>query len=325
MKTYVFGAGASKHVGYPLAKSMGHKLFKWMDEHDGADSCSFRQTAQFLRNNFEETDNIEELLTAIEKKIACGQESRPYSTEAVLLCQCHTPALIDAIRSWFVEIRLNEARDYARFAQGIIAPGDCVITFNYDVSLEAQLRIHGKWRLGDGYGFRMEGFEDHSPVRFLKLHGSVNWRFPAGSDDRPLIDPSEIAFLGYPGQSDPLFGRPIYDSGGGTMILPARCKQFYSQTNRGPLHKKFWDSLWLQADQILERSAQVVIFGYSLPEFDERACESLLKREYSASIEVCCGGATDDVVRRLKGFQHDARAAAEKHFDGWLNERLSTG
>ena len=48
-------------------------------------------------------------------------------------------------------------------------PGDTVITFNYDVSLDSKLRQSGKWAIGDGYGFRVEGLPTGSTVRLLKM------------------------------------------------------------------------------------------------------------------------------------------------------------
>jgi hypothetical protein len=324
VRTFVFGAGASLHAGYPLAKRMGHDLFAWMDGHEEVGPFSFRQTAMFLRDHFKETEDIEKLITAIEEMIASHPVMGQRPNEVVLLCNCHRPALIAAIRMWFVEIRMGEATDYVRFARDIVAPGDCVLTFNYDVSLEPHLMSQGKWRLGDGYGFGMEGFEDQSPVKILKLHGSVNWRFPVGSNDRPLIDSSEIAFLGYPGSSDPRFTGPIADALG-TMILPARCKQFFVDSSFGRLHKHLWDCLWWQAAQALNCSSEVVICGYSLPEFDERACDLLLRENYSATIEVCCGGDTQRVVKQLRSSGRNAHAANETHFNEWLDHRLSSG
>jgi hypothetical protein len=180
MKTYVFGAGASVHAGYPLARRMGHGLFAWMDGHEDVGPFSFRQTARFLRELFDETEDIEILVTAIEEMIARHPTVGSRPIEVVFLCNCHKPALITAIRMWFEELRRSGANDYERFARDIVEPNDCVVTFNYDVSLEPHLMSNGKWRLGDGYGFVMEGFENQSPVKIFKLHGSVNWRFPAG-------------------------------------------------------------------------------------------------------------------------------------------------
>jgi len=234
---------ASIHTGYPIAKAMGKRLFNWMVDHSDEWPHSFRDTAEYLQQQFGQTEDIELLLTAIDETISEGQKSSPRSVEAILLCNCYKPTLITAIRIWFAEIRANEARDYALFAEHIVAPEDCIITFNYDVSLEPHLKRFGKWRLGDGYGFIMERFVGGSPVRILKLHGSVNWRFPVGSNSRPLMDSTEIAFLGYSDMFDPRYQDPIADADG-TMILPARCKQF----------------LWIQVlDQCTRTSG--IIFG----------------------------------------------------------------
>jgi hypothetical protein len=323
VKTYVFGAGASLHAGYPLAKRMGHGLFEWMDGHEDVGVFSFQQTAQFLKDLFHETEDIEILITAIDEKIAAHQSVRPRPNDVVLLCNCHKPALIAAIRMWFEEIRTRDATDYARFARDIVAPGDCVLTFNYDVSLEPHLVNQGKWRLGDGYGFLIEGFENQSPVRMLKLHGSVNWRFPVGWNGRPWIDSSEIAFLGYAGRADTLYIGSIADSQG-TMILPARCKRFFVDSSLGRLHEDFWDDLWTQAAEALRNSDEVIICGYSIPEFDVRACDLLVRENYSASIEVCCGGDTKRIVAELERAGRNAHAASGTHFDGWLDRRLSS-
>ncbi|HEY1805487.1 MAG TPA: hypothetical protein VGG45_13515 [Terracidiphilus sp.] len=293
-----------------------------MDQHADQGPFSFHETAQFLRDRFPNSDDVEELLTRIEETIADAKGQMPRPNDVVALCNCHKPTIIAAIRRWFTEIRRNSAGDYERFARIIVSSGDSLITFNYDVSLEAQLKREGKWRLGDGYGFRIEGFEDHSPVRTLKLHGSVNWRFPVGSNGRPLIDSSEIAFLGFPGLSDPLYQRPIPDALG-TMILPARCKQFFVETSLGPLHAQFWDGLWSQAAQALKQSTEVIICGYSLPDYDERAREMLLNENYSARIEICCGKDTDRIVEQMRNAGRNAHAAKETHFDGWLSQRLS--
>jgi hypothetical protein len=321
MNTFVFGAGASIHAGYPLAKRMGNRLFRWMETHGDEGPYSFRSTVEFLREEFECSEDIEQLLTSIDERITAGQNLRPRPSDVVLLCQCHKPTLIAAIRIWFVEIRQNEARDYATFAEQIVAPGDCTITFNYDVSLESALQKAGKWWLGDGYGFALGWVGTPSPVRVLKLHGSVNWRFPVGWNGRPWIDSIEVAFLGYPDRSDPLYRSAIAD-GAGTMILPSKCKQFFTGTSFGRVHEEFWNHLWDQASLALNRCERIVVCGYSVPEVDARACELLLRGNYSAPIEVCCGTDTESIVERFRSLGRDARAADQTHFDKWLNSRI---
>ena len=70
------------------------------------------------------TEDIENLITAIEEMIASCPVMGQRPNEIVLLCNCHKPALIAAIRMWFQEIRMRDANDYANFARDIIAPGD---------------------------------------------------------------------------------------------------------------------------------------------------------------------------------------------------------
>ena len=47
--------------------------------------------------------------------------------------------------------------------------------FNYDDSLERELKRVGKWDVSQGYGFQIANFAHPSAVVMLKLHGSMNW------------------------------------------------------------------------------------------------------------------------------------------------------
>jgi hypothetical protein len=152
--------------------------------------------------------------------------------------------LIDGLRAWFSEIRNAEATAYRQFATGIVEPGDCIITFNYDVSLDRELHRAGKWEVGDGYGFVIDRLSANSPTTLLKLHGSTNWlailfggatsgffQFQGSSlGERPAIGSAEIGFLGYEGLSDPLFPRP--SAAVSPMILPCRLVVSNSSSTR---------------------------------------------------------------------------------------------
>jgi hypothetical protein len=109
------------------------------------------------------------------------------------------------------------------------------------------------------------------------------------------------------------------------MILPARCKQFFAESSFGQLHKDLWDCLWYQAAEALRRSDEILICGYSIPQFDNRACELLVNEDYSASIEVCCGGDTQKVVEQLRSAGRKAHSANETHFNEWLDQRIRPG
>jgi len=94
MKTYAFGAGASLHAGYPLAKRMGQSLFTWMEMQEDIGYFSFRETARFLRDHFSFADDIEILFSSIDDRIAQHPVMGRRPTDIVLLCQNHKPALI---------------------------------------------------------------------------------------------------------------------------------------------------------------------------------------------------------------------------------------
>ena len=325
MTTYVLGAGASRHVGYPFAKSMGGGLFGWMQRHADSGFYSFRCAAESLARRFGNTEDVEELLTKVDELIFdCPEPTAEQRRARGQVGNHDKPALIEAIREWFTEIRQQPAESYRLFARCIVQPGDVIISFNYDVSLDRELKLADKWQVGDGYGFPIDGLPDGSRVKLLKLHGSANWlaRVPL-QESRPLLCRSELSFLGYPSEVDPLFpecGVPAVPP----MILPGRCKRFYFDTSLGSKWKGFWDRRWRSAELALNESERVVICGYSLPPIDERACQLLLGTTSSARIEVCCGDDTERIAERFRDCSRDAFPAPQGLFQDWVDSRATS-
>jgi len=146
MTTYVLGAGASYDAGYPLAATMASDLLRWMKRpiHDPSSyAAHYPSVARFLEESFSPIENIEDLVTAIQTLI---QDHKNETQEQRALRSRATSAygvLQNAVRDWFAEIQRGTALDssaYRDFAANVVAPGDCIITFNYDVSLERELR-----------------------------------------------------------------------------------------------------------------------------------------------------------------------------------------
>lgn len=219
--TFVFGAGASIHAGYPLASKMGEQLLNFMIRHPHDLS---RHYGQLIVDSFGKSPNIEDLITEIDARIESlrkegkTQERRVWGNArgwfAVML------------REWFRKLHKKPARDYKDFAKRIIKPGDAIITFNYDDSLDRELRRAGKWDLSRGYGFPLGKADTPSKVLMLKLHGSVNWmlsinngamgfmQFQPGKTlgDHPVIHREDTKYLGYK-----KFEGSIYPGGGAAM------------------------------------------------------------------------------------------------------------
>jgi hypothetical protein len=267
-------------------------------------------------------DDIEEIVTRLEASEGTG----------TLLA-----GLREAICAFFDSIRTNNAPLYRQFTNGVIQDGDVVITLNYDLSLDRELRKAKKWEISDGYGFDIEIPDmPNSGTTLLKLHGSTNWMdslfrghrtgtFSLGYGEdsrglRPVVLPREFEFLGYEGVTDPKFSGGGVDRSG-SMILPSRSKQFYVSTSINPREREsFWSTLWGQADTALRNADEVVIIGYSLPEADAEARRLLLETTNKQSLlTVCCGRDTDRVGDEFiqNGFSHVGTGS--RRFEDWLD------
>jgi hypothetical protein len=134
--TFVFGAGASKDAGYPLASSMGQELVEWMEASE-----DFRSTATWLKDRFDNPTDIESVLTEMDDILA--REER--SSDSTLIANVHKPAITQALRSWFLQIRERQEGSYSSFSSQVVQQGDAVISFNCDDALErsSRFRIFG--------------------------------------------------------------------------------------------------------------------------------------------------------------------------------------
>lgn len=341
MTTYVLGAGASRHAGYPLANTMAAELLAWMKspKHD-PDSYAARYpaTARFIEESFGPVANIEDLISAIQKLIEDYEHGTPNQRTKRTIVANEYGVLQTAVRAWFAEIQHGPALQspvYRDFARNIVSRGDRIITFNYDVSLDRELKQAGKLEVGDGYGFVIEGLPTGSATKLLKLHGSTNWlallfggitsgpvAFTPGNTlgSRPVIPKNELSFLGYTDATDPKFGR-----GGAAlpvMIFPARSKNFYFSASTGVEYAHFWNDLWRQAASALESSTRIVICGYSLLNIDERAHSLLLDiPKKNAEIIIASGADTDRIATEYRnaGFTR-ANAAEDVWFQTLVDE-----
>jgi len=336
MKTvYVMGAGASKHVGYPLISGMGRQLFEWMAAYpDGM----FSGSVDLLVERFGENPNIETVITEIGSLIDSleNTEALEDRLQRALLATTRGQ-LFDGLREWFRQIHHRPAAAYAEFADEMIQPGDIVITFNYDDSLEKELRRAGKWDVSQGYGFRLGKTEQLSPVTVLKLHGSINWLasifggvtsggFSIGSGDsigeHPVIHKADLEFLGY---TD--FTGKIFPGGGGFpgLVLPGHNKEFFYRTSFGEEWKSFFDHLWFQATEALRRADKLVICGYSMLSVDKRACDMILKStSEKAKIEIVCGSQGERIAADFRSAGYiSVYFDAIGHFEEWVQHKVT--
>jgi len=329
MRTFIFGAGASVHAGYPLARDLGKVLVPWAGSYRQPGS-EWIDPAEFSKL-FPCLDDFEEIISELESP------TRPEITKLTLGKRSLLLAGVrNVICAYFDTLGSNDAELYRRFAEDIATGGDVVITFNYDVRLERELRRANKWEIGNGYGFELglSPAPPASPITVLKLQGSTNWNdllfggssgFSVVRGDsmgvRPVILPQDFAYLDYRGIRDPEFpgGRGSVDRSG-SMILPGRTKVFAVETSVNPKERKlFWDSLWRQAAVGLKTATEIVVVGYSLPVADERARKLILSKDnHAACVRICSGNDTGPIRDVLTKCGFKTVTAIPGHFEDWL-------
>jgi hypothetical protein len=320
MVTYVLGAGASIHAGYPLAGRLGEALYDWAIVNRPA-TCVWRSYIESLRELYGNLSNLEEILTELDE---C-----PPSSRAASLTHNSRGNTRGAIRALIPEF-FNSLREpsvatadlYHELARSCVRQDDVIVTFNYDLACERALKIAGLWQISDGYGFPLHSKAiPPSKLRILKMHGSTNWigilfdgnmgfsQVSGGAyGPRPtLLRKTDFGFFGYPdGIHDPHCEHISVTGGDPALILPTLHKDFFHQTSFGREWEPFWDHIWGQAQEALRSADEIAIIGYSMPLADERARRLLLQESnHGAVVSIFCGRNTSDLCEefRTHGFE----------------------
>jgi hypothetical protein len=152
-----------------------------------------------------------------------------------------------------------------------LRPGDAIISFNYDCSLERILLQQGRFAVKYTENWPTIQFlipnilqakyVDKTPteILLLKLHGSVGWQQflhqgCAGIPPKHLEDLGAKSEVNYP------------DNGGWTpvtyrsMVIPTWFKTFQPDY--------LFARLWAQALEVMAKASEVIVIGYSFPEAD---------------------------------------------------------
>jgi hypothetical protein len=328
--TYILGAGASVHAGYPLTDGLGKMLVSWIANNPTNVNQLYGSSLLDLNRLYGDLGDLERVLTELD-------EGTPGSRASTMTQTARNKTRQDMrvmISELFRALRSDTARLYRRIARERIQPGDTTITFNYDVALERELSDTGLWHVSDGYTFNVLGNDaPHSKVRVLKLHGSSNWLdvffnghqglFQAGSDSlgtRPVIFPAELTFLGCDSSARDSLAPVQRAAALPAIIMPIRTKRFYQRTTFGDERLEFWDHLWSQAALALSASEKVVIVGYSMPAADQRARELIFRNTNRAALVEVYSGRSTAAIRDLFA-THGIKRISEstgRHFEDYL-------
>ena len=301
MTTYVLGAGASFHAGYPLCSALWPQMALWVIETQPLDS-EYRRAIDSIGTLYGPVVDVEDTFTKLDRGQGVFQtlseDQRTSLRGRIRRC----------LRDYFKSIcdLRSKAPLYAALANRI-EKGDRIITFNYDVSVENELIGAQKFGVKTGYGssFNADWDEPDSEVTILKLHGSINWigvlfggikggplTFSNSLGLRPFVDNVDSVFPAYPSRVlDKTFPGGGVAGGGTTLVLPTHEKRYSTETSLGNEWIDFFESLWSQATDSLQQAKRIVIIGYSMPEADARPRALLLgEGNKRAELLLCCAG-----------------------------------
>jgi hypothetical protein len=150
MTTYVLGAGASRHAGYPLCSELWSAMAIWVVESQ-PHASEYRQAIDavaVLHGPVADTERVFTDLVLGEGAFRALTDNQRKKLEGRIR-RC--------LRDYFKSLsdQQHKASQYELFANKI-EPGDVVVTFNYDVSLENELIRAHRFRVRNGYGFEAD-------------------------------------------------------------------------------------------------------------------------------------------------------------------------
>ena len=171
---------------------------------------------------------------------------------------------------------------FQKFADKLVENKINVVTFNYDLILDNLLKDTKKWSPDSGYGVEMKLAEiptysekgmgqSKSEMFYLKLHGSLNWGRSILPDpykgDKIVLNP----YGSSEAPDDPI--TPI--EGMASVSTSQEWNKYYESFIIPPILYKeqlyqhaLLKNIWYIAKEILWRSDEIYIIGYSFPPTD---------------------------------------------------------
>lgn len=160
------------------------------------------------------------------------------------------------------------------FCDQRLRPGDAIISFNYDCSLERVLLQQGRFSVKYTENWPSIQFlipnilepkhvvADNGEMLLLKLHGSVGWQ-PFSYQECIGIPSEHLEGLGAKAEVDYPDAGDWTLATNRTMITPTWFKTFQ------PDH--LFGHLWAQALEVIGKAAELIVIGYSFPKADSAA------------------------------------------------------
>jgi len=309
---YILGAGASATLGAPLVSNFLAKGFDILNEEHMKNSVpNFRKFLREISSGYGQPD-IEEVLSFVDLAIAKDQPvSENYSVEKLKQIRGELNyfiyyTLAQSIKTeGFWPRLLGITRDPHHILANNLAPGDAVISFNYDLLIDyAMIARCPYWNIAKGgYGgiefdiwthafgkgegeALIEGRPIPSAVQLFKLHGSLNWLSCPNCGAFIALWPDLTSFICKGEDYQPsivCLCKPWDKAPRMSLVLipPTWVKSYQN---------KLISNLWENAFNALREAVCIVFIGYSMRDSDVEARyllrKALMKRATKPQIIV---------------------------------------
>ena len=267
LRVFVLGAGVSAACGIPVTKDIFRETMLVLLESSPSRAEKVHTMLRYLYPGFEARlknyPNIEDFLNLLEM-------AKRFNSEEFLQSEPHSEKRIKKVEEialkslasflWQSMQSKDRLKPLQKFVEKQLSPGDVVITFNWDVSLEQALYLDRKEPRFDYFYARTR---DQEQIFLLKPHGSIDWFRRSDlpdrgeGDDYLPLDKRLVVFRHFDvGDNRELEGlMPV-------IVPPISSKEF----NHHAL-KKMWTSIF----RALSQATELHIIGYSLPREDQFA------------------------------------------------------
>ncbi len=358
---FVLGAGASKLAGAPLMKEFldtSHELWSLNAVGDAQDDFKTvfdaRAALQAVHSKSQlDIDNIESLFSAIEMAKTLGRF--PGKSEAAIddLIRALKVVIVKTLESTVkLPVQSGELaspppfQEFVNLVQHLQDQSQprhsvSVITFNYDLALDAALALNA-YRAN--YGLKTQVEVAGKPFPLFKLHGSLNWTEPIPTaKDKGIVawglghylamtkastfisqsDKAVVLPLGT--QLKELSSRPELQ--GSNILVTGEPVLVPPTWNKTESHRTL-ATVWRQAAEALAHAENIFVVGYSMPETDAffrylyalgTVGTAMLKRFWVFDIDT-----TTVVKKRYEDLLGPGAKARFKYFEDTFAHAIST-
>jgi hypothetical protein len=260
-RVFILGAGVSASCGIPVAQNILRAAMDRLESHDGPVRDRIHKLLDYLypsfsialRNypNIEDFMNLVEMAQQVNSKDFIESSMWPAKDLAKVAASV-LQAVTDFLWGQMKDCNLDPLKKFAKY---VLAEGDTVVTFNWDVTLEKVLDEDD-----DLLNF---WYEPTAEILLLKPHGSIDWfrraKLPkdiASSALRKIDDELSV----YPEFT--LAKHKAMKSQTPVIVPPVAIKDF-----RSPFFQKTWTRVY----RVVSQATEVYFIGYSLPKEDQFA------------------------------------------------------